>query len=168
MKFENMKSALKRLFSKTKSSYNAQADRQWRIKEEEEAYFAKNKYKEKQYGKYSQNNKKLNSLNKIGKVSLWLICDSKMYWTDQCPHKYDSAASLVTENETEKDQENCEKVNIVFMTEDIAKSEVFGAEASKSAVIDTACTKTVAGQIWFENFKSNLTEQTLKNTETFL
>ena len=80
MKFENMKSALKRLFSKTKSSYNAQADRQWRIKEEEEeAYFAKNKYKEKQYGKYSQNNKKLNSLNKIGKVSLWLICDSKMY-----------------------------------------------------------------------------------------
>ena len=44
------------------------------------------------------------------------------------------------------------------MTEDIAKSEVFGAEASKSAVIDTACTKTVAGQIWFENFKSNLTE----------
>ena len=32
---------------------------------------------------------------------------------------------------------------------------------------DTACTKTVAGQIWFENFKSNLTEHTLNETESF-
>ena len=56
------------------------------------------------------------------------------------------------------------------MTEDyadIAKSKAFVAEASKSAVIDTACTKIVAGQIWSENFKSNLTEQTLKEIETF-
>ena len=56
------------------------------------------------------------------------------------------------------------------MTEDyadIAKLEVIVAEAFNSAVIDTACTKTVAGQIWFENFKSNLNEQTLKEIETF-
>ena len=44
------------------------------------------------------------------------------------------------------------------MSEDyayITKQDVFVAEASKSVVIDTTCTKTVAGQIWFENFKSN-------------
>ena len=67
MKFENMKSALKWLLSKTKSLYNNQADRQLRIKEAE-TYFTKNKYKGKQYGKYSQNNKKLNPPNKIDKV----------------------------------------------------------------------------------------------------
>ena len=87
MKLEKMKSALKLLFSKTKSSYNAQADREMHIKEEEEVYFTKNKYKGKKYGKYSQNNKKLNPLNKIGKVSHCLICDSKMHWLDQCPQK---------------------------------------------------------------------------------
>ena len=51
MKFENMKSVLKLLFSKIKSSYNAQADREMHIKEEEEVYFTKNKYKGKKYGK---------------------------------------------------------------------------------------------------------------------
>ena len=44
VKFENMKSALNHLFSKTKSLHNAQADRQLRIKEE--AYFTKANTKE--------------------------------------------------------------------------------------------------------------------------
>ena len=135
----------------------------------EEAYFTKSKYKGKQYGKYSQNNKKLNPLNKIGKVSRCLICDSKMHWADHCPHKSDHAA-LVTEIDTESDQENCEEVNVALMTQeytDFDKSEVFVAEASKPPVIDTACTKTVAGNTWFENFKSNLTEKTFKEIEIF-
>ena len=94
-----------------------------------------------------------------------------MHQVDQCPHKDDIAVELVTENETESDQENCEEFNIVLMTKyyaDIAKSEVFVTEAFKSTVIDTACTKTVTSQIQFESFKSNLTEQTLKEIETFL
>ena len=73
-----------------------------------EAYFTENKYKGKQYGKSHRNNKKLNPLNKIAKVSHCFICDSKMHQVDQCPHKDDSAATLVTENETESNQENCE------------------------------------------------------------
>ena len=88
-----------------------------------------------------------------------------MHWVDQCPHKDDSSTALVTKNETESDQTNCKEVNLVLITEDYAdftKSDVFFAEASKSAVIKTAYTKTVADQIWFENFKSNATEQTLK------
>ena len=68
--------------------------------EEEEAYFTKNKCKGKQHGKYSQKNKKLNPLNKIGKVSRCLIYDSKMHCVYQCPDKDDSAAALVTKNET--------------------------------------------------------------------
>ena len=143
MKFENMKSHLKHLFSKTKS-HNTKTDGQFNLKEEEEVYFTKNKFRGKHFGKYSQNEKKLYPLNKIGKVSRCLICDSKMHRADQCPHNGSNAAALVTEADTESDPEHCE-----------------------SAVIDTGCTKTVAGQIWFENFKSNLTENTLKETETF-
>ena len=106
MKFENMKSALKCLFSKTKS-HNTKTDRQFNLKEEE-VYFTKNKFKGKQFGKYSQNVKKLNPLNKIGKVSCCLICDSQMHWADQCPHNGSNAAALVTESDTESDPENCE------------------------------------------------------------
>ena len=46
MKFENMKSALKRLFSKTKS-HNTRTDRQYNLKEKE-VYFTKNKFRGKQ------------------------------------------------------------------------------------------------------------------------
>ena len=105
------------------------------LKNKKKPILQKNKNKGKQYGKYSQNNKKLNLLNKIGKVSRCLICDSKMHWVDQCRHKNDSAAALASENETKSDQENCEEVNIVLMIKDyadIAKSKVFVAEASKS------------------------------------
>ena len=35
---------------------------------------------------------------------------------------------------------------IILITNDISKSEIFVVEASKSAVIDTAYTKTVAGK----------------------
>ena len=53
------------------------------------------------------------------------------------------------------------------MTEKIEKSEIFVAEASKSAVIDTACTKTVAGKQWFDNFKANLTKHSLDEIQYF-
>ena len=49
------------------------------------------------------------------------------------------------------------------MTENITNKEIFVLEASKSAVIDTACTKTVASEQWFVNYKSNLPENTIKN-----
>ena len=61
-----------------------------------------------------------------------------------------------TANVLEDDVDKCEKVNIVLMTEDLDKNEIFVDEASKSAVIDTASTKTVAGEKWYQNFKTNL------------
>ena len=41
----------------------------------------------------------------------------------------------------------------------------FVAETSKSAVVNTACTKTVAGEKWFENYKSNLREKAKQEIE---
>ena len=48
------------------------------------------------------------------------------------------------------------------MTENITNEKIFVLEASKSGVIDTF-TKTVAGEPRFVNYKSNLTENTIKN-----
>ena len=60
-----------------------------------------------------------------------------------------------------------EEANILLITKNLSKSEIFVAEASKSAVIDTAFTKTVAGEQCFNNFVSNLTEKSMKEIEYF-
>ena len=54
-----------------------------------------------------------------------------------------------------------------LMTEDLDKKEIFVVETSKSAVIDTACTKTVAGKKWYQNFKTNLPNDYVAQIESF-
>ena len=87
-------------------------------------------------------------------VSRCVICDSKMQWADKCPHKlnYQSVnkseeVSSDTENESES-----EEINIVLMTEEIDKNEIFIPKAFKLAVVDTACTKTVGGKECYMNY----------------
>ena len=46
------------------------------------------------------------------------------------------------------DNDLLEEASIVLITENLLKPEIFVAVASKSAVIDTSCTKTVAGKQW--------------------
>ena len=118
------------------------------------------KHKGKQHGKYSQNKKKLNPLSKIGKYHIVLSVIQK------CTGQINALREMTKQqHKTESDQENSEEMKDYA---DIAKSEVFCCRSfQNSAVIDTACTKTSASQIWLDNFKSNLTEQALKEIETF-
>ena len=81
-----------------------------------------------------------------------------MHWADKCPHK-SSYQSVNISQEVSSDTENeseSEEINIVLMTEEIDKNEIFIAEASKLAVVDTACTKTVAGEEWHINYIQDL------------
>ena len=55
--------------------------------------------------------------------------------------------SSVTENESKSVE-----INIVLMTEERDKNEILTAEASKLPVVDKACTKTVAGEVWYMNY----------------
>ena len=50
------------------------------------------------------------------------------------------------------DKDLLEGENIALITENLSKSGIFVAETSKSAVIDIACTKTVAVEQWFDTF----------------
>ena len=84
-----------------------------------------------------------------------------MYWANNCPHN----TQLV--NVLEDDVDECEEVNIVLMTEDLDENKIFVVEASKSVVNDTACTKTVAGEKWSQNFKTNLPNNFVAQNESF-
>ena len=157
LQFEKMKSASKRLF---KTATAEQSTNEVNLKQEE-AFYTKRHYKDKKFK--SVHNEKLNALDKNGKVSKCVICRSKMHWANKCPHRSEQNVNILEDD----DDDNIEEINIVLMTEKLSKTEILVAEASKSAVIDTACTKTIAGEKWFINFKSNLTDDSIKNTEIY-
>ena len=161
MKYADMKSALKRLFNKSSATTTQSA-----IIKQEETFYSKAKYKSPEY--LSSNNKttiKHIPLNKHGEISRCVVCDSNMHWPDKCPHKNEAvSAYLVEGNDSGDDDDNLEEINTVLITEEDDKSEIFVAEASKSAVIDTTCTKTVADEKWFKNYTSDLTEKARKET----
>ena len=70
-------------------------------------------------------------------------------------------------NHLEDDVDECEETNIALMTEDFDKNEILVVEASKSAVIDTACIKTVTGEKWYQNFKTNLPKHSITQIKSF-
>ena len=47
------------------------------------------------------------------------------------------------------------------------KTEIFVVETSKSAVIDTACTKSVSGEKWYQNSKTNSPGDYVAQIESF-
>lgn len=77
-----------------------------------------------------------------------------MHWANKCSQKNEGSTLILESKPSE--QKSAEKVNIVLIAEDIDKAEIFVVEASKSVVINTVCTKTIAGEKWPENYKSNL------------
>ena len=68
-----------------------------------------------------------------------------MHRVDKCPHKSNYQSVNISEEVSSgtENESDYEEINIVLITEEIDKNEIFTAEASKLAVVDTACTKTV-------------------------
>ena len=131
LKYDSMKLALKQISfnipSKSESSF------EMNIKQEELLLTKKDKIKQK-----------FNSTNKEGQISRCAICDSKMHWAKQCPHRSkNNLTNLVDISDNEDDLEN---VKTILMTQETNNTEIFVNEMLCSAVIDTACSKTVAGK----------------------
>ena len=106
-----------------------------------------------------QNKGKFNPLTKQGVVSRCTVCDSKMHWAKDCQHKRsETANNAELNNETEDNTENIieEANNVSFITADTK------IQTDLNAIIDTACTKTVAREEWLKNYLKNL-DDTLTN-----
>ena len=138
--YNSMKAALKRIFGdKISNLKDENCYDDVYVKQEESAMiFEHNKSK-----------KKLNPVNKQGKISRCVICDSKMHWAKNCPHKSIEKEKVnITESTSDNESDN-EEVNIILMTNEY---EILINEMEINAVIDTACTKTVSGENWFQNY----------------
>ncbi|CAG2196723.1 unnamed protein product [Mytilus edulis] len=140
VKYTSMKSALQRIFGERMSgpSENTGIVPSITIKQEPVYYTQHNKgSKSKEKG--------TNPLNRFGKRTKCAVCQSVFHWAKDCPDKVNSVNFVESESEI---VENC---NITLFTkEQPPVSEIFVLESACSAIIDTACTRTVCGENWFK------------------
>ena len=155
LKYESMKAALKRIFISTPISGKDSGDIE--VKQESVFYTKPGGPRQKV---------KLNPINKQGQVSRCAICNSKIHWAKQCPHHLkNSESSFITEdNDNDKQYED---VQIILMTGQAIKNEIFLTEMVSSAVIDTSCSRTVAGKQWFHNYLKRLDDNSLNNLRLY-
>ena len=147
LKYESMKLALKRISLNVQSNSE---NNEMNIKQEELLFTRREK------GKFENKEKqKFNPSNKKGQTSRCAICDSKMHWAKHCLHRVKNHSANIAEV-SESEGENTENVQIILITEKSEVNNVFVAEMFCSAVIDTTCSKTVAGIDWFTNYTKNL------------
>ena len=160
--YSAMKGALRRVFGE-KLCYSKPTDC-IRIKQEPEcAYYTqqrRSRYRPRQqFNRYHQSpnkgttfgspNGKTNPLNKYGEPSRCSICQSIMHWRKDCPH----------DKSEEYEIDETETCNFTLLAKELSTQyDVLTIESLGTAVIDTACTRTVCGEKWFNNFVENMRE----------
>lgn len=149
--FASMKSALKRIFGGKTSGASGGSETQ------DAAFFME----QRPSGKFRRNNGPLqsrqrqpqqgtNPLDKYGKRTKCVICQSTYHWAKDCPHRRNEVKLA--------EDENVEECNITLFTKVMTDSEIFLTESLGSAIIDTACTRTVCGEKWLDSYMKDLSQ----------
>ena len=163
--FSSMKSALKRIFGDSSTSNTTN---EIKIKEEKEEAFLVRSHKYHQVGKKSSNywqseQKGTNPFDRNGKRTRCAICESVFHWAKNCPHKRQNQEDFKMTNE-ENNEEECHFA--LFTKEHKTKNEALLMESFGCAIIDTACTKTVCGRRWYEQYVDQLEQKKKKKIKT--
>ena len=144
--FENMKSALKRIFGESLSNSN-----DFGVSVKQEVFYSKHNPRFRRFSKTEDYKQKgTNPLDRQGRRTKCAICSSVFHWAKDCPHK---DVKYVEETETE----DCD---IVMFAKEIQNHNlVFMTESFGSAILDTACTRTVCGSKWLFDYIESLSEE---------
>lgn len=183
MKYQSMKSTLKRIFGESSSSTRGN-DEPIRIKQESAFYTDQRRFSgfrgtsggrpRQQFSSFNSAGatagaskmRGTNPRDKFGRPSKCKICFSVFHWWKDCPNKSESV-NMAEDRGYDRDMTNVEECNITLFTsanEDISKQtveSVFAVESKNAAVIDTACTRTVCGEKWLDNYL-----ESIKDTST--
>ncbi|ESP03465.1 hypothetical protein LOTGIDRAFT_171402 [Lottia gigantea] len=174
--YSDMKSALKRIFgakipdvltSSVKLEVNATASSR---------RFTRGKYQTSE----SRNDQTLedpvkgtNPLNRFGKRSRCAICQSTYHWAKDCQHKKESVNIAMNKDEDIDDWcnitllvDNKQKSQLQFVFDE-EQLDILVVESSGAGVLDTACTKTVCGCQWYNDYLSRLHPNLVKLIQTF-
>lgn len=165
--FASMKSALKRIFGD--KTVSPKCSRGIQVHQDAAFYVDQRRNDRRDGSKFhSQTNQGRaplagsNPLDRYGKRTKCAICQSIFHWAKDCPHK----AEHVKLTEENAEAEQIDECNItLFSKESVSDAEILMVEALGSAVIDTACTRTVCGEKWLDSYVHTLKESDKKKME---
>ena len=165
LKYNNMKSALKRIFADGATATDGDSNQV--VIKQESAFITENRryrpttyqrggFNQGQRGSFNPGFRKkgMNPTDRFGRTSRCIICQSIYHWQKDCPHKTES---VNMNKELEIDECNL----TLYAQENISENEVFVTESQNAAVIDTACTRTVCGEGWLEDYMCNVSDDTV-------
>ena len=169
MTFDNMKSALNRIFADKPSETGSSAI----SVKPEMALFTSDSRRSRRPSEWSKKSdlpRGTNPLNRFGKRTRCAVCQSVFHWAKDCPNKVSAEEVKIVDSQNKKTTEagkgleDWESCNLTLFTEnlqpdDFGDNEVLVVEALGTAVLDTACTKTVCGEEWLNNYKTLLSEE---------
>ena len=87
---------------------------------------------------------------------MWYLSEH-IHWVNDCPHKKEHV-KMTSENQCSEKSDEC---NITLFSKE-SDYEIFMVEALGSAVIDTACTRTVCGEKWLDSYVQGLDESKIQ------
>ena len=151
IKFENMKSALQRIFGENKCDSDS-LDYGASVKQE--VYFNKyqNSFRQKRGAFLGRSQDRIqkgtNPLDRQGRRTKCAVCSSVFHWVKDCPHK---DVKYVSEENDE--------CHLVMFTETKKHNLIFMTESFGSAILDTACTRTVCGAKWMFDYVESLSDE---------
>ena len=182
--YDNMKSAIKRIFCNDINKNSDNSSSKVIVKnepifygnDENEVMYARNNFR----GRFSRrtNNyrgrgggailtgsnreqvgrggRRQNPLDAEGNISKCLICDSRFHWARQCPDAYEKM------NESDKDTNN-EMVHLslfIGYAQNDKKNKLVTLlkESNGCAVLDCGCSTTVCGEEWLNNYVGGLSD----------
>ena len=118
---------------------------------EEAAYYTHNKFRGRGRGQSrggsTRGRRNTNPKDNDGNVMRCHICESTKHFAMDCPHR-------------EKTEEAHCTVNVTLITgkADSTMNQML-AETLGKGILDSACTKTVSGEVWMKEFINNLNEK---------
>ena len=171
MKYATMRSALKRIFGESSNIECNLENEPITIKQESAFFTSKSRNHQKYYQKPSTSKmnystskqpKGTNPLDKFGRRTKCIICESVFHWAKDCQHNRSANVQMSKDFQVNEDDE----CNLTLFTNAKSDNEIFMTESFGCAVIDTACTRTVCGKKWLENYMNNLDSKESKNITT--
>ena len=178
LKFDDMKSSLRRIFASVQT-----ADDGFSIKTE--AFFTGKRHTGWKKPIDSKKvdipqggvSKRVNPKNKYGKTTRCAVCGSIYHWAKECPdreantkvssgqfgiHPFNETDVKLTECERKSDPEPQESLVTIALT----TGYKLLSECINNAVLDTGCTSSVCGIVWFDIFMNSLSESLRKEVIT--
>ena len=147
LNYESMKSPLKIIFggALSDSASGGTGDEAISVKQEAMYSASRHRTQVRTCLTKDRSNRKTNPLNRFGQPTRCRICQSIVQYATNCPEK---SERVHLSEDVPPSEEGVESVNITLLTQ----SEILIAESYGTAILDTACTKTVCGKSWLKNF----------------